>query len=265
MGARCRVVTAVRISCANGDAKMAKAAGVSGFRGAADWTDMSDFLVHLTREPTPPEPRAGSTAWVVPRRAYDSHMSILASQTLRAVGAFGALRTRRKALQGVHRAVCFSEIPLGNLGRLAGRKSSFGIAFTKDFLIGRGAAPVWYLTRGSEQWRAMKGLADASVADPAAPIWKLTPFIDESRDGRFRYQFEWEREWRVVGDVRFTAEDVAFMFVPEQHVEDAIEFFASAAAQNLGPSYFCPIIDPSWDLETVRVEVERQRERAGRR
>lgn len=79
-----------------------------------------------------------------------------------------------------------------------------------------------------------------SAGDPTAPIWSVTPFVDETGGS---YNFEWEREWRHVGDLHFTPDDVAFLIIPEESHFYARDFFQSAEQDQLGPNYPCPFID----------------------
>ena len=65
------------------------------------------------------------------------------------------------------------------------------------------------------------------------------------------YQFEWEREWRHIGPFPFEPEDVAFLLIPEELHSAARGFFGNAYYENLGPAYFCPYVDPSWDRERI--------------
>ena len=44
---------------------------------------------------------------------------------------------------------CLSQIPLHQITRLAERRSSYGLGFTKDFILERGGGPVWYVEQGS--------------------------------------------------------------------------------------------------------------------
>jgi hypothetical protein len=47
------------------------------------------------------------------------------------------------------RPVCFCDIPKDNLQRHAGVTGPFGLAFLKDFLVAKGANPVFYVAKGS--------------------------------------------------------------------------------------------------------------------
>jgi hypothetical protein len=85
------------------------------------------------------------------------------------------------------------------------------------------------------------------------PIWKLTPFIDAPGDyPGGPYRFEWEREWRHVGELRFSEQDPAFLIIPEKLHARARRFFEDAVREHYGPGYFCPYIDPGWDRERIR-------------
>jgi hypothetical protein len=87
---------------------------------------------------------------------------------------------------------------------------------------------------------------------PSASIWSLTPLIDAPGSyGKIDYQFDWEREWRHVGPLSFTPEDVAFLLIPEELHSAAYGFFEEAQAQNLGPAYFCPYVDPLWSRDRI--------------
>ncbi len=59
------------------------------------------------------------------------------------------------------------------------------------------------------------------------------------------------------GRLEFSSDDVAFLFVPEEHHEAAVSFLAMGGNGN-GPAYACPILDPLWDddqIQTVLAEL----------
>ncbi len=158
---------------------------------------MSQYVVHFTDKP-------------------HVFAEILATGHLRASGPFGFSWARKHdKVQKFHYSGCFSEVPLDSTQRIMRRHGSFGVAFTKDFIRRRQGARVWYVDQGSTQARRLnEHLSELTAAqDFVHPMWSLTPFIDLVMPGK--YEWDWEREWRVQGDIRFTLEDVAFVITPE--------------------------------------------------
>jgi len=217
-----------------------------GYRNKRQWLDMSDYVVHFTKDAD----------------GYNSMMRILAGQALLAGSKpFGI---GGSAAPDLHRSVCLSEVPLHQLSRLVERRNSpFGIGFTKEFVAKNGGAPVWYVSFGSQQHEALKKLI-AHAGDGAQresdPIWSLTPFIDvtaKSPEAPYNYRFEWEREWRVVGALSFEPDDVAMLFLPEDLHDSAREFFLDVERDHIGPSYFCQMLDGTWSAEKINAALEK--------
>lgn len=209
-------------------------------RSEAGWHDMSGHVVHLVR---------GASQ----REAYDNIISILADGRLEARSPFGAARAGAPDVASQH-CVCFSEIPVDQLGRVIERRlpsdrtAWHGIAFTKTHLVDRGGGPIMYAYDGTPQAEAIERMMREARRGPnpeSHPIWDLAPFVDlPGRGGS--YYFEWEREWRHVGDLRFSPGDVAFLVMPEELHEAARGFFETARRDNTGPAYFCPYLDATW-------------------
>ena len=211
------------------------------------WDDFSEYVTHFTK-PT------GLNS------EYKNYISICGSQCLNATNAFGV--GRYKAPESVsQRAVCFSEVPLHCLDRIAERRSRYGIGFKKEFAILRGALPVWYVEKNSVQHDSINQIiytATRSSMPMDEPIWKLTPFIDIPGDyPKGTYRFEWEREWRSVDDFMFSEEDVAFLIIPEELHAAACYFFREARYENIGSFYACPYIDSLWDLKKISDAFEK--------
>ena len=208
--------------------------------GAAlpQWTDMSDYVAHFAK--------AGLS-----HDAYDVMMSILGSGRLRAMNRFGFARNKAPDPDS-QLAVCFSETPLHLLARISEQRSEFGIVFKKAFLLSRGGNPVWYAYKGHPPALALNKLVAAAINDTSAPIWRVTPFVDQPGVyAHNTYFYEHEREWRVRGDLSFTPGDVAFLVLPEDSHEAAWDFFEAARDDNVGPCYHCPYIDAQWSLDRV--------------
>jgi hypothetical protein len=128
--------------------------------------------------------------------------------------------------------------------------SRFGLSFLKPFLIGKGASPVMYVAENSqalsfrlpettrdEPWprkrvfeRNIELYTDYCRANPDKfPIY-LAYFLDLLVFGFIKYfddstsdedaaNVYMEREWRVIGDVKFALADVHRVFMPECYAE----------------------------------------------
>lgn len=75
-----------------------------------EWLDMSPFVVHFAKDSAK-------------QTAYHNCTSILAARRIEARTRFGS----GKNYQASPRSVCFSEIPLHHLSRLADERGPFGI------------------------------------------------------------------------------------------------------------------------------------------
>jgi hypothetical protein len=206
-----------------------------------EWHDMSNYVVHFTK---PSENRTD----------YDNMMSILYESTIRAANPFGLCRRNAPNIDS-QKAVCFSEIPLHLLQRLSQRRGGYGIGFSKQYILAYGGGPIWYVEHNSQREIALRGIIQQAIESPNPEehlIWTMTPFIDSTGDyPRGSYRFEWEREWRYIGNLNFSEDDVAFLILPERDHERARGFFYQFALENPGPSYQCPYIDLGWDLDRV--------------
>ncbi|KQN24732.1 hypothetical protein ASE88_16835 [Sphingomonas sp. Leaf38] len=196
---------------------------------------MSRYVVHFAKEG-------------VSGTAYDNAISILYQRRIAAANAFGAGRK----LAPARRSVCFSEVPLHHLKRLADVRGPHGIGFRKEFIVERGGGPILYAYKETSQAQAINEMVQAAAHDPNSPVWRVAPFVDlPGTYGSSTYLYEWEREWRHVGNLDFLVTDPTFLIIPESHHEAARDFFHSAKIENIGPSYECPFIDPYWGEERI--------------
>ena len=141
-------------------------------------------------------------------------------------------------------AVCFCDIPLADLAIHVRRYSRFGLAFRKEFLIEKGAAPVFYVPKGVKlfhrtrtEWLddAGKELADArgrSIAPGErlripedTPLGRFLDYIvlsylkpfDEMKGEDDTENYYMEREWRTLTSVRFALTDVHRVIIPQEY------------------------------------------------
>lgn len=157
--------------------------------------DQSDFLIHLVGKQDP----------------YNSFMSLLSSGCINAKNSFGF-----KKLEHQKKSVCFSEIPPVHLQKLVKRRYNHGIAFKKEWLLKNNGQRVWYIEKDSQAHASLEAMTSRLSGAEKETFFELAPFIDIPGEyGKSTYRFEWEREWRVVGDLSFSPSDVEFLILPK--------------------------------------------------
>jgi hypothetical protein len=146
--------------------------------------------------------------------------------------------------------ICFCDIPVTDLKIHMNKYSRFGLSFLKRFLIGKGANPVMYVAENSQ---ALSFRLPESTRDEPWPRRRVfernielleeyrrdnrgkfpmnleyfldilvLPFIkyfDDSASDEHKANVYMEREWRVIGDVKFALADVHRVFMPERYAE----------------------------------------------
>lgn len=143
--------------------------------------------------------------------------------------------------------VCFCDIPIEDLGIHVAKYGLFGIAFRKQYLVQRGATPVFYVARDSAKEHepllgaqfdanfaplkrlhlplhgATKEIYDRDLSQLMlfmyGHVFSYFKFFDsgEAEDGR--RNFYMEREWRVLGNVEFQLADVERLLIPRAYRE----------------------------------------------
>ncbi|RLL46912.1 hypothetical protein D8M04_06865 [Oceanobacillus piezotolerans] len=151
---------------------------------------------------------------------------------------------------------CFADIPINDLSLHMEKYSNFGLAFKKEFLVKNGANPVLYIASNGmvessfykqdivnrehffkksmkeyfetmDEIRAYLVKKEGSKAmlhaiEDLDSFFKrhffayLKPF-DASRKDADEDNYYMEREWRIVGELKFTLEDVTRILVPEKY------------------------------------------------
>ena len=196
-------------------------------------------------------------------RARDVLLKILNDEKLvpgRAMGWAADLVRKKGWLKAEEdqKVVCFTEVPLGNVGLLVqdieGRSEQFrpyGLVFDKQKMRLADANPVWYVDRTIDHdWTlatAMDELVklaaataeDAFLEHPAARVFPFVEAMATWRDGQ--REFWWEREWRVRGAFLLSHELVAGLLAPEEdHPAFANVAFVSKH-----------LADPAWEPERI--------------
>lgn len=150
--------------------------------------------------------------------------------------------------------VCFCDIPIADLGIHISKYSPFGLAFSKAFLLGRGATPVMYVPRDGrpallpfnpyprgrvssntaafdqfwvkyrkirEDVEKGKSERDKSLQDVVdfldAFVLSHIKFFDARTPDEAEGNFYMEREWRVSAEVEFELNDVRRVIIPKAY------------------------------------------------
>ncbi len=154
--------------------------------------------------------------------------------------------------------VCFCDIPLADLGIHVKKYGPFGVAFTKGFLVGKGASPVFYIAKDALRkgkypvGREFEELLSLAARITGAgrgtgdlrKLWTLMeyhllthlkPFDSQLvEDDKANYYME--REWRVIGGFRFQVDDVARVIMPREYARKFREALPEYIGQISFPS-----------------------------
>lgn len=233
-------------------------------------TDLSTFLVHLTRDSN------GLSA-------RENLVSMVDERSIKAMNPLGMARHLDEYLgdrEGTQRVVCFSEAPLEHtwmmVRTIEGRHHEFkpyGLVFSKTTCRRKGCNPVWYLdmSQGTHDWltkavdEMVTRATDESNPQSGIPdreqlrkqhILRLTPFIEQMGSWAKRSkEFWWEREWRHVGPFEFGTRQVVAVLAPESahdDLEGEIDGLDKAWKRRR-----VPLIDPRWGLERMIAALAR--------
>ncbi|WP_085991149.1 abortive infection system antitoxin AbiGi family protein [Oceanobacillus senegalensis] len=151
---------------------------------------------------------------------------------------------------------CFADIPINDLSLHMEKYSNFGLSFKKDFLVEKGANPVYYIAtngliekqkEGKEQresyfeeniksyFTLMRDVkeriqrnSDENKAMELQMLQHLDTFLvkhifaylkpfDASKTDADEENYYLEREWRIVGDVPFVMNDITRILIPERY------------------------------------------------
>lgn len=216
--------------------------------------DISRFVVHLTRDDTDDFKNGGT--------AEENFQDILNEQKIIAYQPHCIYTDKiPKKLHDHYSVTCFTEVPLTQLHlltqRIPGRKvllEPYGFVFSKEYIIRKGAQPAIYINSyNNNYWLREAANELYNIAESKGfnncKISRFLPFLNAMHE---RYDFTWEREWRVCGDVDFLPEDIIAIILPENHCEDFREMFAIRGI---------PVITPGLYYEEIIGEFSKQQQK----
>jgi len=150
---------------------------------------------------------------------------ILKERTLKASNTFCIfnrdLEKAPRSFKEKFNVVCFTETPIDQIGLLLrevyGRDVVFkpyGVVFRKDYIRQHEGNPVFYMAGklASPLWKLYNEAKNTECSEGENKLLALMNKCDESVD------FHWEREWRIVGDLKFKLNDVYCCLCPEEDV-----------------------------------------------
>jgi hypothetical protein len=222
--------------------------------------DMSAFMIHLTRDDT-----SDGEGWYTAGFEAKENFRLIAEQKcLRAYKPHCLHRNKlwdvREDVQNAFKVICFTEAPLQEVDDLVklipGRKhklEAYGYVFRRDFLIAAGAQQVMYVNE-YDPFNGLRGPIDALFhmahrSDFKGTTWRILPFISTMRDS---YDYTWEREWRIIGEMNFLYRDLVCVIMPEWDHD----------GRDRWTRHGVPVISPGWCYERVLLELGKQLKRA---
>jgi hypothetical protein len=130
--------------------------------------------------------------------------------------------------------VCFCDIPASDLAIHTKKYGRFGVAFSKQYLLGKkGAAPVHYIPIGlrtaghTGQWtfdefgervEKLRGTGlDTLLSAIETQLWSFLKFFDSSKAEDDPDNYYMEREWRTLTSIQFSIEDVGRIILPREY------------------------------------------------
>mgnify|MGYP001062315342 CR=1 FL=1 len=202
--------------------------------------DYSPLLVHLTRD--------GIDAFGDPCvSAKEVLECILDEKTLKAFNYYclfnSDLESQSSSSQDLFKVACFTETPIDQINVLLmevnGRNfkpKPYGLVFKKDYIRQQEGNPVFYVAGSlfDSLWRLYNDAKERSFSSRDNKVLALVNKCDEEID------FHWEREWRIVGDLKFRLNDIYCGLCPEED----ISYFKN----KYSPVVF---ISPSWGISKI--------------
>jgi hypothetical protein len=187
--------------------------------------DLSPYLIHFTKEFN------GNTA-------FENLISILREKKIRGTGPQNMYSARMRkeqidaSIQDKFRVACFSEVPLELSHHLVNnplhghRKfSEYGLVFKKDTIKKHQGNPVLYVNDENKDLKKfLNGEYEHFILNEQnTDSYRYLGAISNIVKPRVDYQFE--REWRVVGDFSFNLDDIEYIIAPKGKHEDIQNYY----------------------------------------
>ena len=177
--------------------------------------NVSTFMVHLTRNTEDA------------RSAKENLIDILCTRVIQPRNSKG-LFYATEGVTDAARTVCFAEAQFNAIKHLVGKHtgrgvelSPYGLVFSKDLLIQKGANPVFYVNTYSNQDRK-QAILEAMKQLDIHKQKEIAPFVEIfgwNGSGGI-YDFHREHEWRYSGDFEFEWKDIIFGLCDDEHIEE---------------------------------------------
>ena len=140
--------------------------------------------------------------------------------------------------------VCFCDIPISQLSIHISKYGKFGLAFSKNFIIANKGIPVHYIPK---QAKESDSICKGEFYDIKAErfinymdnlnedikdiiiefhtflnfnVFSYVKFFDHTLRDSDPKNYYFEREWRVLGNLRFKDEDIKRVFIPTEFCND---------------------------------------------
>ena len=198
--------------------------------------DFSPLLVHLTKD--------DDANMMYAKDALDM---ILDQKTLKAFNHFCLFdsdleKLRDVSLREKFKVVCFTETPIDQINVLltevSGRNfkpKPYGLVFKKEYIRQQKGNPVFYVSGNlfDSLWQLYNDAKERSFSLNDNRVLALVNRCDEIVD------FHWEREWRIIGDLKFRLDDIYCGLCPKEEIP------------NFESKYGLKFIDPRWGINRI--------------
>lgn len=197
--------------------------------------DYSPFLVHLTKSTN------NSSAQEVLRHILDERA--LVAYRPWCIWRENLERPENENLCERFKVVCFTETPLDQIEILLRKvkkrmyqPDSYGLVFDKTYIREKGGGnPVFYVTKQiAKPLSALYAKQKTSIDDDMCRLLALTTICQKDND------WHWEREWRIVGELRFKYEDVYCGLCPQDDIPCLENRYGGVT-----------FIDPRWRMNRI--------------